>query len=124
MSSCISDEIFDHIMNVYWEQIACYAYDGYREHGRGAVGIKKIAAGGGSEDPEFTLCYILYDYDNQKPNPAAAKLIADYDPSYELVMQYLRQDGSVRTARIRTAPGRRHPKRISLFETLMREDGF
>jgi hypothetical protein len=120
----ISDEIFDHIMNVYWEQIACYAYDGCREHGRGAVGIKKVAAGDDAEDPEFTLCYILYGYDNQKPDAAAAKMIADYDPDYKLIAQYVREEGSVRTARIRTAPGRRHPKRISLFETLMREDGF
>ena len=122
MSDRISNEIFDQIMNVYWEQIACYAYDGYREHGCGAVGIEKIAAGGDPEDPEFPLCYILYDYNNQKPDPDAAKLIADYDPNYELLVQYLREDGSVRTARIRTAPGRRHPKRISFFETLMRED--
>lgn len=124
MSSHISNEIFDHIMKVYWEQIACYAYDGYREHGRGAVGIKKISAEGAPEDPELTLCYILYDYNNYKPDAAAAKMIADYDPDYELVVQYFREDGSVRTARIRTAPGRRHPKRISLFETLMRKDGF
>jgi hypothetical protein len=120
----ISDEIFDHIMNVYWEQIACYAYDGYLEHGRGTVGIEKVCSGDDAEGPQITLCYILYDYDYQKPNPAAAKFITDYDPNYELVIQYLRQDGSVRTARIRTAPGRRHPKRISFFETLMREDGF
>jgi hypothetical protein len=58
MSDRISDEIFDQIMSAYWEQITRYAYDGYREHGRGAVGIEKIAAGGGSEHPEFTLCYV------------------------------------------------------------------
>ena len=122
MSDRISDEIFDQIMNVSWEQIACFAYDGFFAEGRGVVGIEKVSSGAGPEDPAFTLCYILYDYDRQKPDPAAAKLIADYDPNYELVVQYLREDGSVRTARIKTAPGQRHPKRISFFETLMRED--
>jgi hypothetical protein len=29
MSDRIPDEIFDQIMNVYWEQIACFAYDGW-----------------------------------------------------------------------------------------------
>ena len=122
MSDRISDEIFDQIMNVSWEQIACFAYDGYLTHGRGLVGIEKIYSGADPEDLQFTLCFIIYDYEMQKPDPAAAKLIADYDPNYELVVQYLREDGSVRTACIRTAPGQRHPKRISLFEALMRED--
>lgn len=38
---------------------------------------------------KILLCYIIYDYERQKPFPAAAKMIADYDPSYELVIQYL-----------------------------------
>jgi hypothetical protein len=122
MSDRISDEIFDQIMNVSWEQIACFAYDGYRAEGRGAVGIEKVYSGADPEDLQFTLCFIVYDYDRQNPDPDAAKMIANYDPNYELVVQYLREDGSVRTARIRPAPGQRHPKRISLFEALMRED--
>jgi hypothetical protein len=41
MSDPISDEIFDHIMNVYWEQIACYAYDGYTAAREGLVRVTK-----------------------------------------------------------------------------------
>ena len=60
-------------------------------------------------------------YEPGSPDALAARMIEEYDPEWEIVFQYLRPDGNVRTARVRTAPGNRHPWRIYLFERLMRE---
>jgi hypothetical protein len=52
--------------------------------------------------------------------PVTAGLIAEYDPVYEIVIQFRHDAGQIRTQRPRTAPGRRHPKRVFFFEMLRR----
>jgi hypothetical protein len=61
-------------------------------------------------------------YEPGRPDADAARMIEEYDPEWEIVFQYLQTDGNVRTVRIRTASGIRHPWRIYLFEQLIQRE--
>jgi hypothetical protein len=67
------------------------------------------------------MSYVVYDYKAGKPDEDTVRLISGYDPEWEIVIQYVRDDGAIRTQRIRTAPGARHPYRVWHFERMMRE---
>ena len=117
---CFTDEEFDRLLEAYWEQIALYAFTQYTEAGRGAVLFERHGLDEDVLHDEVDLGYA--GYEPGRPEAQAARMIEEYDPEWEIVFQYLRADGNVRTARIKTAPGNRHPWRIYLFERLMQED--
>lgn len=105
-------------MQDYWDQIAGFAYEGFENHGRGTVCIERVNDGESYEEMEFNLLYFLHDYEAGKPDPKSAHFLKEYVPEWELVVQYMRHDGSVRTVRIITAPGKRHPWRIYFMDIL------
>ena len=115
-----TDEDFDRLLEAYWEQIALFAFIQYTEAGRGAVLFERQGLDDDVLHDQMDLGYAFYEPGS--PDAQAARMIEEYDPEWEIVFQYLRADGNVRTARIRTAPGNRHPWRIYLFERLMQED--
>ena len=117
---CFTDEEFDRLLEACWEQIALYAFAQYKEAGRGAVLFERHGLDEDVLNDQVDLGYTVYE--PGRPEALAARMIEEYDPAWEIVLQYLRPDGSVRTARIRTAPGNRHPWRIYLFERLIQED--
>ena len=99
-----------------WYFLAFAAYDWFEQKGRLVIGIEP--------DPDVPvgarLHAVQYDFHNGKPEASIAELIASYDPATEIIIQFMQVDGNVRTQRLRTAPGVRHPKRIYLFEMLSR----
>ena len=99
-----------------WDEIAFFAYASYEKKGRLVVAIEQDTQTPGNTN----LLAVTSDYENDKPDAAAAGLIAAYDPNHEIVVQFLDDAGNVRTQRIRTAPGGRHPKRVYFFEMLRR----
>lgn len=115
-----TDEEFDRLLEACWEQIALYAFAQYKEAGRGAVLFERHGLDEDVLHDQVDLGYAVYELG--RPEAQAARMIEEYDPEWEIVFQYLRADGNVRTARIRTAPGNRHPWRIYLFERLIQED--
>ena len=115
-----TDEDFDRLLEACWEQIALYAFAQYKEAGRGAVLFERHGLDEDVLHDQVDLGYAVYELG--RPEAQAARMIEEYDPEWEIVFQYLRADGNVRTARIRTAPGNRHPWRIYLFERLMQEE--
>ena len=115
-----TDEEFDRLLEACWEQIALYAFAQYKEAGRGAVLFERHGLDEDVLNDQVDLGYTVYK--PGRPEALAARMIEEYDPEWEIVFQYLRADGNVRTARIRTAPGNRHPWRIYLFERLMQEE--
>lgn len=86
-------EEFSRIITECWESIAFYAFDGFRRWGRGVVGLME-------EQDSLKQCYIVYD--EGKPDPRTTRLIAEYDPAWEVLVQYPQPDGSPVTLRIRT----------------------
>ena len=115
-----TDEDFDRLLEACWEQIALYAFAQYKEAGRGAVLFERHGLDEDVLHDQVDLGYAVYELG--RPEAQAARMIEEYDPAWEIVFQYLRPDSNVRTARIRTAPGNRHPWRIYLFERLIQED--
>jgi len=66
------------------------------------------------------LLGVTYDYQHGKPDPTTAALLAEYDPETEIIIQFADPRGGIRTQRLRTASGARHPKRVWFFEMLRR----
>ncbi len=122
MYTTISDEEIRHILDNCWEDIACFSYEGYNTNGRGIVGLEKTDIEGGLLGRQTRLLYAVYDFKAGKPDNETACLIREYDPEWEAVIQYMREDESVRTMRIRTAEGARHPWRIWLFNRLAQKE--
>jgi hypothetical protein len=110
-----TDDVIDRILNDHWEQIALFAFDHFIKRGRGVVGIE-------NKGGQIRLSYITYDFEST-PHPEAIRFIAEYNPEWEIVIQCFRQDGSLRTMRVKTAPEARHPWRIWWFDTMIKEDG-
>lgn len=122
LSKSIADKDFDIILDACWGQITLFAFEQYKTRGRGAVLLDRH----GWPPISFKARWIqrMLSMSLGRPRPDASRLIQEYDPSWEIVFQYLRTDadGNVRTARIRTAPGNRHPWGIYLFERLMQDE--
>ena len=114
-----TDEDFDRLLEACWEQIALFAFTQYTEAGRGAVLFERQGLDDDVLHDQMDLGYAFYEPGS--PDALAARMIEEYDPEWEIVFQCLRPDGNARPARVRTAPGNRHPWRIYLFERLMRE---
>lgn len=102
-------EEFNRIIADCWESIAFVAFDGFRKMGRGVVALME-------ELDSLEQCYVVYP--EGKPDPRTARLIEEYDPAWEVLVQYLQPDGAAVTLRIRTRPDQRHPWRIWLFSRL------
>jgi hypothetical protein len=117
MTSAITDEMLEDVLS-RWDTVAYFAYDGYARDGRGLVAVEAIDVSCSANGLPVVLKYVIYDYRSGKPDQEVARLIEAYDPDWEIIIQYLRPTGEVRTMRLRTASGTRHPKRVWFFDTL------
>ena len=113
-----TDEDFDRLLEACWEQIALYAFAQYKEAGRGAVLFERHGLDEDVLHDQVDLGYAVYELG--RPEAQAARMIEEYDPEWEIVFQYLRADGNVRTARGKTAPSNRHPWRITCLRNCRR----
>jgi hypothetical protein len=114
----ITDEDFERILEASWEQLALFAFAKHRENGRGVVLLDRHGLNDDILYDQVDLGYAVYEPGQHDPD--TARMIEQYDPAWEIVLQYLRPDGRARTARIRTAPGKRHPWRVYLFDSLLK----
>lgn len=113
-------EDFDILLEACWEQVALFAFTKYRAAGQGVVALERQGLEDDILHDQVNLGYAVYE--PGRPDADTTRMIEEYDPEWEIVFQYLQVEGSVRTARIRTAPGNRHPWRIYLFEQLMQDE--
>ncbi len=97
-----------------WETLAFFAYEKFEKHGPITIGIRQDD----EESIEFTA--INYDIETNKCEKHIVELLEKYDPEYEILIQYQQDDNQIRTQRIRTAAGGRHPRRIYFFEMMRR----
>lgn len=106
-------EEFSRLMDDCWESIAFVAFNGFNRYGRGVVDLM---------EPRQSLdrCYVVYDHG--EPDPRTARMIAEYDPAWEVLVRYQQMDGSVITLRIRTRPDQLHPWQIWLSKRLSEEE--
>lgn len=115
MSQGITQEKLQEIIADYWEQVGFFAFDEFRQQGRGAVRIKALKSNQ-PERNEYLLSYAAYNSDAEKFEPEIAEMIRSYDPKWEVIIQLLSREGDVRTSRLRTPKGERHPWQIWFFE--------
>jgi hypothetical protein len=101
-----------------WETLAFLAYDWYEKAGRLVVGIEEDE----NNPSGAKMMGILYDFKAGKPDPTTARLLSEYDPDTEILIQFMDKKGDIRTQRVRTGPNARHPKRVYFFEMLRRID--
>lgn len=106
-------EEFNRIITECWESIAFVAFDGFRRWGRGIVALME-------EHDSMEQCYVVYN--EEQPDPHTARLIEEYDPAWEVLVQYLQSNGSAVTLRLRTRPDQRHPWRVWLFSRLEEDE--
>jgi hypothetical protein len=99
-----------------WDELVFNAFDWHVKHGRLAVGIEADE----NDLMGAKLCGILYEQKGDVPPSDAAGLINSYDPDWEIVIQFVDTAGRLRTQRLRTAPGGRHPRRVWYFEMMRR----
>lgn len=120
-SRSISDGNFNFRLQNYWEEIALFAYEQFQTHGKGVVFIDRNAQTNSANAGQIELGYATYG--NDSSDTQTVRMIDDYDPDWEIVFQYMRPDGNVRSRRVRTGPENRNPGRVYLFERVIKEMG-
>lgn len=101
-----------------WEFLAFTAYDWFEKMGRLVVGIEED-----DDNPGLPrLLAVTYDSSTGKTDPKTDELLAKYEPETEIIIQFADPAGGMRTQRLHTAEGARHPKRVWFFEMLRRAE--
>lgn len=93
--SFITDSEFQNILGASWDQLCFTAYDGYRQFGRGLVGVMKS---GDELKAVFT-----HPAEGHITEPADLDLINRYNPEEEIVVQYRSAPGKSRTLILQVA---------------------
>ncbi|HHO47301.1 MAG TPA: hypothetical protein ENN06_02415 [Desulfobacteraceae bacterium] len=96
-------EDFNRMLRDCWESIAYVAFDGFQKMGRGVVALLK-------EDLPLEHCYIVFR--EGEPDQRTARLVAEYDPVWEVLIQYVQPGGSAVTLRIRAGADQRNPWQV------------
>ena len=99
-----------------WETLAFVAYDWYEKMGRLVVGIDQDEA----DRVGAKLMAVVYELHIKIILTGKAKLLAEYDPDTEIIIQFVDKTKHIRTQRLRDGSGAQHPKKIFFFEMLRR----
>ena len=98
---------YPELINSHWGDLAYWAYDQYINRGRGAIYIQKETPGG-DENTRENFRYVTYDGEARHLDPGISKIIGEYRPGSEVIIQYIQENAGIRTVRVRAAdPGRR-----------------
>ena len=103
MQKSISERDLNVIISEELAQIARFALGGFRQSGRGAVAILPQSACEAEKPASgYLLRYLVYKPDRGLPGRETWRIISTYDPYHELVVQYFRAGGGVRTLLLRS----------------------
>ena len=102
---------YPEIITSDWGRLSSWAYDQYLVKGRGALYIQKNASSRWS-GMEENYRYIPYDRKGREIEPRIGKIIDDYDPAKEIVVQFIHLDSGIRTIRVSAANRFSRPIRI------------
>jgi hypothetical protein len=124
MSLFVSDELFNLLVRDFWPDMACQAYDSFAAKGRGVLVIHKIRDAINLEDMKFEFDYTAYDDIAVETDANIARLVREYAPDDEFVVQYQRSENDIHTLLVKTPPGESPPKLICLFRGISMMDIF
>ena len=113
MNKWINDSEVRQVLTDGLEEIARFARFGFRQRGRGTVAIfpddESISRG----VFRYTLEYLSYRNVSFRQGAATRRIIAGYDPLSELVVQYNRSCGKIRTIHLKVPSIRSKLKALS-----------
>lgn len=101
------------VLNAHWDDIARFAYDGFLDRGKGVVRLHLEA------DGQIRMRYIADEGKDVKVDPRAQRLVREYDPDQEMLVEYTGEDHTNRTIRAVTAEGIRHTWGIRKLQQMM-----
>ena len=105
MSLFISDELFNLVVRHLWLDIVSFARGSFVEKGRGVLSIQKTRDAINVEDMKFEYSYTAYDDIAAEVDDNTARLICEYVPEKEHVVQYQRSDDDFHTVLVKIPSG-------------------
>jgi hypothetical protein len=115
MSLFISDELFNLLVRNLWPDIASFANDSFVEKGRGVLSIQKTRDAINLEDMKFEFSYTAADDIAAQVDTNTARLIREYVPEGELVVQYQRAADDIHTVLVKEPSGENSPTIEDIF---------
>lgn len=106
----IPDDFFDQILSEGWDNFAVFAHANFLNAGRGVI-VLDLPLSAESLD-ELQMLYVVYDFENDKPDEVVAKSIRNYEPSQEMIIQYVQPTGHVRTVRVKAPDEESQPENL------------
>lgn len=89
----MKSDIPQYVQNVLdeWDSLAFHAFDWFEKSGRVVMAIEKD-----EDNPEGTkILAINFDYQHDKPDAKVANLLRQYDPEYEILVQFVDLQGNI-----------------------------
>ena len=114
----MSDETASKALDDYWDHIAFTAYEHFLKVGRGWVFLEQDRAAGG----EIQIGYAFFNGNEPNFDPALVRMVREYDPDWEFVLQYMREDRTIRQMRLRAGPKLLFPRRAWIIGMLNQND--
>jgi hypothetical protein len=116
--TAISDELVDQALRDHWDQIAFTAYDQFLKAGRGWVLLEQDR----ESDEGIRIGYAVFNGNEPNFDPALVRMVQEYDPDLELVLQYMRGDREIRQMRLRPGPHSPFPRKSWIIGILNKND--
>jgi hypothetical protein len=114
----MSDETASKALDDYWDHIAFTAYEHFLEVGRGWVFLEQDRATGG----EIQIGYAFFNGNEPNFDPALVRMVQEYDPDWEFVLMYMREDRTIRQMRLKAGPKALSPRRAWIIGILNQND--
>jgi hypothetical protein len=114
----MSDETASKALDDYWDHISFIAYDHFLKIGRGWVFLEQNR----EADGEIRIGYAVFNGNESNFDPALVRMVREYDPDREFVLQYMREDRSIRQMRLKAGPTALFPRRAWIIGMLEQND--
>lgn len=111
----IPDELFEQILSEMWDSFAVFSHENFLNSGRGVIFVN-LPESATSLD-ELELMYVVYDYEADKPDADVAKMLRNYIPQQEMIIQFLQPTGQVRTVRAKAPDEESQPEQLWLGQS-------
>lgn len=92
-SSASTDELLTAVFS-RWDELIELARKGFTEFGRGVIAINRDDRDSRCDSISVRTEYRVYDFKKGRPDPEAARIIATYDPGFDMIIQFTDEDGN------------------------------
>ena len=111
----IPDELFEQILSDMWDNFAIFSHENFLTSGRGVIALN-LPSSANTLD-ELEVMYAVYDYKAGEPEADIAKMLRNYNPKQEMIIQFLQPTGQVRTVRAKAPNQESAPEQLWLEQS-------